>query len=190
MRSHLSVSVFAAGLLLTGNAAIAAQQPPPINGVTGTLALDSTVEKTYEGLNTVAVKVGDGIGHLFHLTQRTVVHGGKMVGDDVLRGLNQGSRVVVHYTADGGDVIADEADRVVGDGLKTVEGVITSVDRRAKTLSIRLADGSRQTFRLTERLATDVGKGIDRAAADTANVVIYVSDEAGRPVAHYFTRVS
>jgi hypothetical protein len=38
--------------------------------------------------------------------------------------------------------------------LDGIEGVVTRVDRRAKTMSIRLADGSRQTLRLTERAAS------------------------------------
>jgi len=190
MRLNPSVSVVTAGLLLIGTAAVGAQQPPPIDGVTGTVALEGTVEKTYEGLNTVVVKTVDGIEHFFRLTERTVVHGGKAAGDDVLRGLDQGSRVVVHYTADGERKTADEVDRVAADGLKTVEGVVTNVDRRAKTMSIRLADGGRQTFRLTERAAADVGKDGDGAAAGTVRVVVYVNDEAGRPIAHFFERIS
>jgi hypothetical protein len=108
----------------------------------------------------------------------------------VLRAVDEGSKVVVHHTAEAGNETADEVDRVAADGLKTTEGIITNVDRRAKTMSIRLADGSEQTLRLTERAAADIGNGIDGAAAGTAKVIVYVNDEAGRPVAHYFKRVS
>ncbi len=190
MRSNLSVSVLAAGLLLIGNAAVAAQQPPPIDGVIGKIALDGTVEKTYEGAHTVVVKAVDGIEHLFHLTRRTVVHGGKAGGDDALRGLEKGSRVAVHYTVEGDNRIANEVDLLGEDGLKALEGVVSKVDRRAKTISIRLADGNRQTLRLTERAASGVGKDLDGAATGAARVVVYFSDEAGRRVAHYFQRVS
>jgi hypothetical protein len=186
---NLSASVLAAGLL-AGSAAIAGQQPPPIGGVTGTIALEGTVEKTSQGVNTVVVKTVDGLEHLFHLSERTVVHGGKAAADDTLRGLDEGSRVVVHYAVDGGQQTVHEVDRVADDGLKAVEGVITKVDRRAKTMSVRLADGSRQTLQLTERAASDVGKDIDDAAIGTAKVVVYVTDESGRRIAHYFKRVS
>jgi hypothetical protein len=54
----------------------------------------------------------------------------------------------------------------------------------------RRTNGSRQTLRLTERAASDVGKDIDGAAVGTAKVVVYFNDEAGRRVAHYFKRVS
>jgi hypothetical protein len=189
MRLNRGVSVMTAALLFIGRAA-AAQQPPPIDGVTGTVSLEGTVQKTYEGAHTVIVKAMDGVEHLFHLTERTVVHGGKAAGDDVLRAVDEGSKVVVHYTAEAGNETADEVDRVAADGLKTTEGIITNVDRRAKTMSIRVADGSEQTLRLTERAAADIGNGIDGAGAGTAKVIVYVNDEAGRPVAHYFKRVS
>jgi hypothetical protein len=190
MRFHPSVSAMAGGLLLVGTAAAAGQQPPPIDGVTGTVAVEGTVQKTYEGLNTVLVKTVDGIEHLFHLTERTVVHGGKAGGEDALRGLDEGSSVVVHFTRDGEHQTVSEVDRIAEDGLKSIEGVVTKVDRRAKTISIRLADGSHQTLQLTERAASDVGKDLDEGAVSSAKVVVYFSDEAGRRVAHFFKRVS
>jgi len=67
---------------------------------------------------------------------------------------------------------------------------VTRVDREARTISIRLADGSTQTLLLTERAASTVGMDVDRAAAAGAKVVVYFTDEAGRRVAHYFRRVS
>jgi len=117
------------------------------------------------------------------------VHGGGGA-EDSLRGLEAGSRVVVHYTVEGEQKTAHEVDRVGSDGLKTTEGVIMNVDRQTRTIVIRLADGSRQTLQLTERAAADVGKDIDQAAGRTTSVVIYYTDEAGRNVAHYFKRVS
>ena len=75
------------GLLLAWTALAAGQQPPPINGVTGTIALEGTVQKTYSGVNTLVVKTVDGVEHLFHLTDKTAVHGGKSADDDALRGI-------------------------------------------------------------------------------------------------------
>ena len=71
-----------------------------------------------------------------------------------------------------------------------MEGVVTRVDRAGRELSIRLADGSTQTLRLTDRAATDVGRDVDSAAADATRVVVYYADEAGEQVAHYFKRIS
>jgi phosphotransferase system IIA component len=190
MRSLPSLIVMTGGLLLAGTAVTGGQQPPPIEAPMGTIPLEGVVQKTSEGAHTVVVKTRDGIEHLFHLTGRTAVHGGKDQADDALRGLEEGSTVVVHYTAEGDRITAYEIDRIAGDGLQTIEGTVTKVDRRAKTISIRLADGSRQTLRLTERAASSVGKDLDDAAADTAKVVVYFDDHSGRRVAHYFKRVS
>ena len=190
MRPYLSVIGVAGGLLLVGTAVSAGQRQPPIGGVTGTIALEGTVDKTYAGAHTVVVKTIDGVEHLFHLTGRTVVHGGTEAAGQALSGLDKGSRVVVHYTLEGDNKTATEVDRIAEDGLHALEGVVTKVDRRGTTISIRLADGSRQTLRLTERAASDVGKDIDDAAVGTATVVVYFTDDGGQRVAHYFKRVS
>jgi hypothetical protein len=201
MRSHLSrsqlfTSVLVGGLWLCGTGVAAAQEPPPppIGGLTGTIALEGTVHTFYKGLNTIVVKTVDGFEHLFHLAERTVVHGGTAAGDPAWRGLEEGSRVIVHYTPEGDDDTADEVDRIGDAGLIAVEGVITNVDRHAGTLSIRLTDGSGETLRLTARAAAELGKGLDAdAAAGMAKVVVYVTpltDDTGGRVAHYFRRVS
>ncbi len=190
MRSHLFMNVMAGGLLLVAPLMVAAQERPPIDGVTGTVAIEGAVDKTYAGVNTVVVKTEDGIRHLFHLTDRTAVHGGPATGERALRGLDEGSTVVVHYTTEGAEKTALEVDRVADDGLKVIEAVVAKVDRRAKTITIQLADGTRQTLGLTDRAAVDVGKDVDATGVDAAKVVVYYNDETGRRVVHYFKRVS
>jgi hypothetical protein len=187
VRRFLTAALGCGAALLAIPALPAGQEGPPVNG---TVALEGTVEQEYKAANTVVVKTMDGIRHLFHLTGKTVVHGGESAGAEALRGLGAGSTVVVHYLVDGGEQTAIEVDRLDHEGLKTMEGVVTRVDRAARTISIRLADGSTQTLRLTDRAATDVGKDVDRAAADTTRVVVYYANEAGQHVAHYFKRIS
>ena len=118
------------------------------------------------------------------------MHGAKEAGDAAFSGLVDGSRVVVHYAVDGADKTAVEVDRIDENGLRVMEGVVTRVDREGKTLAIRLADGSTETLRLSERAAGTVGKDVDRAAEDGAKVIVYYADEAGHRVAHYFRRIS
>jgi hypothetical protein len=168
----------------------AAQQPQPIHGVTGTIATEGTVQETYEGANKILVKTADGIEHLFHLKGRSTVHSGDAAGDEALRGLKKGAPVVVHYTTEGENLTAEEIDRLDDEGLKQIEGVVTAVNRGDRTLSIRLADGTRQTLRLSDRAAANVGKDIDHVRDGTAQVIVYYKDEAGQRVAHYFKRVS
>jgi hypothetical protein len=178
--------VFSAGLLTMARPS-AAQQPPPIPGVTGTLALEGTVDKTYAGANAIAVTTANGIRHLFHLNQRTVVHGAAG-SEAAFKGVTVGSRVVVHYAMNDGEKTAVEVDHIAADGLHEMKGVVTRVDRGAKQLSIRLADGSDETLQLSDRAAKDVGKDIDRAV-DESTVVVYYSEEAVGKVAHYFRRI-
>jgi len=165
----------------------AAQEPP---SVMGTIALEGTVNNTYAAANTVIVKATDGLEHLFHLTKRTVVHGAKATGDAALSGITEGSRVVVHYTADGEKKTAVEVDRIAEDGLSAIEGVVSNMGRDGKKVSIRLANGSTETLLLSERAASDVGKDVVRAADTGAKVIVYYTDEAGHRVAHYFKRIT
>jgi hypothetical protein len=190
MRSHLTVGAMAGALLLAQTAVSAGQQPPPIDGVTGTFALEDTRQKTYEVLDTVVVKTIDGIEHLFHFTERSDMHGQKESEEQALCGIEEGNRVVVHETMKADQKIARDVGRAAEDALKTTKGVITHVDWRAKSIVIRLADGTRETFRLMDRAVSDIGTGVDDAVIRTPAIVISFSDEAGRHVAYYFTRVS
>ena len=140
-RFNSSAVAIAAGLLLAGAHSAAAQQPVPIDGVTGTIALEGAAEQTRGAIKSVVLTTMDGIEHLVHFAGRGVVHGGKTAGAESLSGLAEGSTIAVHLTNDA------EA--------RTVEGVITHIDRDAKTISIRLDDGTRQTLRLTGRAAAD-----------------------------------
>jgi hypothetical protein len=186
----LVVSAVGAVIVMCGADSKAMQQPPPIQGVTGTIATEGTIQETYEGTHKILVKAADGIERMFHLTGRSTIHSGDAAGDEALRALKKGTRVVVHYTADGETLTAAEIDRLDDEGLKQIEGTITAVDRRARTISVKLADGSKQTLRLSDRAAADVGKDLDRAADGAVKVVVYYRNEAGQPVAHYFKRVS
>lgn len=171
------------GALLWRPAVCGAQSPPPIAGVTGTIALDGTVKQTYAAANKIIVAAEDGFEHLFHVGQHTVVHGG---GDaESLGDLAAGMHVVVHYTVEDGETTAVEVDRIGGDGLREMRGVIAYVDRDAKRLSIRLADGTTETLQLSDRAAKDAGADVD----DAATVVVYYADHGGQKVAHYFTKI-
>src|SRR4051812_43405642 len=56
-----SLLIVVGGGLLTIARPGTAQEPPPISGVTGTLALEGAVDKTYAGGNAIIVKATDGI---------------------------------------------------------------------------------------------------------------------------------
>jgi hypothetical protein len=186
----VAAGMVALSVIGVADAGAAQQPPPPIHGVTGTIATEGTIQETYAGANKILVKAADGVEHLFHLGRRSTVHGGDAAGDEALRGLKKGARVVVHYTQQGENLTAEEIDRLGDEGLKQMEGAVIAVNRGDRTLAIRLADGTRQTLRLSDRAAADVGKDIDRAGDGAATVIVYYKDEAGQRVAHYFKRIS
>jgi hypothetical protein len=167
--------------------ALAGQSPPPVRG---TIALEGTVAKIYAAANTVIVETIDGVEHVVHFTKDLLVHGGKGTGVDALRGLREGSTVVVHYRVEGGQESAQEIDSIGDEGLKVTEGVVARIDRGQKQITIRFDNGTTETLRLTDRAAADVGRDIDQPAAGDTRVVVYYSDDSGSRVAHFFKRKS
>lgn len=152
-------------------------------------AVHGTVQKTDNVAKTVVVKTVDGSEHTFHFVGHTAVHGSEKAAagaKDVFHGLKEGSEVVVHYTAKGGKETAEEVDRIGEGGLQVTEGTVTHVDRGAKTLAIKTADGAGETYHLADHAAKDAGKDIAAGAEKSARVTIYYTQEAGRKVAHFF----
>src|SRR5882672_6823341 len=172
-------SAWLCGLLLGVSSSVSAQTPPPIGGVTGTMALEGTVKTVYKAANTIIVGTIDGVEHVFHYTKNLLVHGSK---DTTLEGLHEGSQVVVHYAMDGTQEAALEVDSLGDQGLKTSEGVVTRIDRRRKQIAIKYPDGKVETLRLTDRAALDAGNEIGPIADGTTRVIVYYSGEGGQKV--------
>lgn len=152
-------------------------------------AVEGRVEKVDRAAKTVLVKAVDGSEHTFHLVSRTVVHGAQATrrGADAAAGdLREGSSVVVHATRKGADETAEEIDHVGNDGLKASEGAVTGFDRDARTLTIKTADGTEETYRLSVHAAEEAGRDTEDAAKKSARVTVYYSEEAGHKVAHFF----
>jgi hypothetical protein len=151
--------------------------------------LVGTVLKLDAGAKTVAVKLADGSEHTFHFVKRTTVHGaqGAAAGaTDAFHGLKEGSEVAVHYTAKGSVETAEEVDNIGKDGLKATEATVTRIDRGTKTLAVKTADGTEETYRLTASAARDAGKDVAAGAEKSAKVTVYYTEEAGHKVAHFF----
>jgi hypothetical protein len=183
--------------LLLGVAISANTQPPqpaqttpaaPLGNTVGSIGIDGAIDKFYGATRQAIVKTADGVRHVVHFTDKTVVHGAREADDaakDTFKGLSEGSRVIVHGVVEGGKTTAVEVDRVGGDALKEMSGTVEHIDRAAKTLTVKLADGTTTTLRLTQRAARDVAKGV--ASAD--RVVVYYADASGHQVAHFFRKI-
>jgi hypothetical protein len=154
---------------------------------------EGVVQKVDQGTKTVVVKLTDGTEHTLHFVKRTTVHGaedtaaGATAGaKDAFHGLKVGSEVAVHYTAKGSEETADEFDHIGKAGMKVTETTVTKIDRGAKTMSVKAADGTVETYRLTSEAAKDAGKGVAEGTEKSAKVTVYYTEEAGHKVAHFF----
>ena len=140
---------------------------------------------------TVVVKAGEGTEHTLHFVGRTAVHGAQDTGAgaaDAFHGLKEGSQVAVRYTAKGTEETAEEVDRIGKDGLKTTDGTVTHLDRGAKTLAVKTANGGEETYHLTGSAAKYAGKGVEGGAEKSGKVTVYYTEEGGRKVVHFFKR--
>jgi len=177
-----------AGVLLGVNTA-AAQSPPPIGGVTGTIATEGSMKAFYRGAKEIIVTTADGIDHVFRFAKDLIVHGGKHPGPDALAGLREGTTVVVHYTTNGAGLAAREIDVIGPEGLQTTEGTVIRLDRRHQQITVRHDDGKTETFRLSDRAVAEATAAAEPAAA-SSRVVIYYTDENGHRIAHFFKKIS
>jgi hypothetical protein len=147
--------------LLLGSTSAAAQTGPPIHGVTGTIATDTTIRSEHEAAN----KVAEGAGKVVEGAKK-LLPGGKGTNQNPLDGFIEGRTVVLR------DVV--KADH---QATEATEGVVIDVNRRRNQITVRLADRKTQTLRV--------------AAPDAAgDVVVSYTDPAGTKVARDFKRVS
>ncbi len=149
-------------------------------------AVHGTVSKIDAGSKTVAIKTKDGTVTTLHWAGKTTVHGTEAGAKGTFKGLKEGSEVVAHYTDKGADKTAVEVDNVGKDGLKETEGTVTDIDRGSKTLAVKTADGSVQTFKMADHASEDAGKDVGHATEKSAKVTVYYTEDAGKKVAHFF----
>lgn len=138
---------------------------------------------------TIVVKIAGGSNHTFRFLERTAVHGGGEAAagsKNVFRGLKEGSQVVVHYSVKETAETAEEVDRIGDDGLKAMDVTVVHLDRGAKTLAVKTADGTEETVRLTRRAAMDAGEEIGKGAETSVKGTVYYTDESGRKLGHLF----
>jgi hypothetical protein len=154
--------------------------------------LHGVVTKVDAAGKTIVVKTKDGTEHTIHFADKTVVKGGEAVGTgakDTFGGVKEGSEVVAHYTVNGTDKTAVEVDKVGKGGYKVVEGTVTKVGEGGKTITVKAADGTEQTFEVaghgTKVAAVDTAKGTEKGA----KVTVYYTESAGKKVLHFFEKL-
>jgi preprotein translocase subunit YajC len=155
-------------------------------------AIHGIITKVDETAKTIVVKTGDGVEHTIHFVDKTAVYGAEGVATgakDTFHGLKEGSEVVAHYTVKGTESTATEVDKVGKDGMKATEGTVTKVGEGGKTVTVKAADGTEQTFEVvghdTKVAAQDTAKG----ATKGGKVTVYYTEKAGKKVAHFFEKL-
>jgi len=159
-------------------------------------AVHGTITKLDSATKTMVVKTKDGTEHTVKFVDKTTVHGVKagvhetaMGAKDTFQGLKEGTDVVVHYTAKGTEKTAEEVDNVGKDGVRSVDGTITHIDRAGKTVAVKTADGTEETFKLSGHASADAGKDIAKGTEKTTKVTVYYTEEAGKKTAHFFEKI-
>jgi len=161
---------------------MAALLAPLSYAVEAVTAVHGTISKIDSGAKTIVVKTADGTEHTFHFIAKTTVHGTEVGAKDTFHGLKEGTEVVAHYTAKGTEKTAVEVDSVGKDGLKVVDGTVSDIDRGAKRLVVKSADGTERTFKMADHAAVETGKGTEKSA----KVTVYYTEDAGKKIAHFF----
>jgi hypothetical protein len=152
-------------------------------------AVEGTVKKVDSGTKTVVVATADGTEHTVHFVKKTTVHGWDATEEgskDGMHGVKEGSHVVVHYTAKGTEKTAQEVDRIGEGGLKVTEGTVEKIDRGAKTIAVKTADGAEATYKVTDHAVVDAGKDTGKAVTKASKVTVYYTEEGGKKIAHFF----
>ena len=155
-------------------------------------AVHGTIKTIDSGAKTIVVKTADGTEHSLHFVAKTTVHGADASAkttQDSWHGLKEGTEVVAHYTTRGTEDTAMEIDKVGKDGLKATDGSVKDIDRGGKTLVVKTADGTEETFRLTGHASADAGKDIAKGTEKGSKVTVYYTEEAGKKVAHFFEKI-
>ena len=149
------------------------------------------VLKLNSATKTIVVKTADGAEHTLRFAEHTAVHGTQATAagaTDAFHGLKEGTQVAVHYTVKGTEETANEIDNVGKDGLKAAEVTVVHVDRGARTVATKAADGTEETYRLSASAAKDAGKDVGEGADQSAKATIYYTEEAGHKLVHFFKR--
>jgi hypothetical protein len=171
-------------LAAMGFVAVRASAQTSTNVVTG------TIEKVDSGAKTIAVKTADGTVETVKFTDKTTVHGLKDAAKGSDLAGKEGSHVIVHTVGEGADKTAHSVEWVGDKTVHTTEGTVEDVGEGSKTVAVKTADGTKETFVVADQAVVSSGKDVARYSARGAkkgeHVTVYYTEEAGKKIAHVF----
>jgi hypothetical protein len=145
MYSKISVVVVLLCALPFGSGVAVAQTAPPIQGVTGTIATDGSIDSQKKAAGAVARGAVDTAKKLLP---------GDGTAQNPLDALAEGSRVVVHDPAPASP--------------SSLDGVVIDINRRRQQITVRFADKTTETLRVLDRSGANPGAHVVVSLADQA----------------------
>ena len=149
-----------------------------------------TIEKVDSGAKTITVKTADGTVETVKVTEKTTVHGLKDAAKGTDLAGKEGGHVIVHTVGEGADKTADSVEWVGDKTVHATEGTVEDVGEGSKTVAVKTADGTKETFVVADHAVVTSGKDIARYSARGAkkgeHVTVYYTEEAGKKIAHVF----
>jgi hypothetical protein len=155
-----------------------------------TNVISGTLDKVDSGGKTMAVKTADGTVQTVKFTDKTAVNGLKDAGKGADLAGKEGGHVIVYTVGEGADKTAHSVDWVGDKTVHTTEGTVEAVGKGSKTVGLKTADGTKETFVVADHAVVDTGKDVTRYSAQGAkkgeHVTVYYTQEAGKKIAHVF----
>jgi hypothetical protein len=155
-----------------------------------TNVITGTVEKVDSGAKTIAVKTADGTVETVKFTEKTTVHGLKDGAKGADLAGKEGGHVIVHTVGEGSEKTAHSVEWMGDKTVHTTEGTVEDVGKGTKTVAVKTADGTKETFVVAEHATVSTGKDVARYSVKGAekgeHVTVYYTEEAGKKIAHVF----
>jgi hypothetical protein len=155
-----------------------------------TNVITGTIEKVDSGAKTVAVKTADGTVETVKFTDKTTVHGLKDAAKGADLAGKEGGHVIVHTVGEGADKAAHSVEWFGDKTVHATEGTVEDIGEGSKTVAVKTADGSKETFEVADHAVVNSGKGIarysEKGAKKGEHVTVYYTEEAGKKIVHVF----
>lgn len=157
---------------------------------TATDVITGVIDKVDSVGKTIAVKTADGTVQTVKFTDKTTMRGlkGGAKGADLAG--KEGGHVIIHTTGEGADKTAHSVHWFGDKTVHTTEGTVDEVGAGSKTIAVKTADGTKETFEVADHATVNTGKNVAHYSAKGAkkgeHVSVYYTEEAGKKIAHVF----
>ena len=133
-----------------------------------TNVITGTLDKVDSGAKTMAVKTADGTVETVKFTDKTTVHGLKDAGKGADLAGKEGGHLIVHAVGEGADKTAHSVDWVGDKTVHATEGTVEAVGKGSKTVGVKTADGTKESFVVADHAVVDTGKDVTRYSTQGA----------------------